>query len=75
MIYYTTLPSLSAPAAAADIVKGKQAIDAEGNRINGTFEPVVLPTLTNEGTAADLAKGKQLIGSSEIGRASCRERV
>ena len=64
MIYYTTLPSLSTPAAAADIVKGKQAIDAEGNRINGTLEPVVLPTLTNEGTAADLAAGKQLINSS-----------
>lgn len=38
MIYYTTLPSLSTPAAARDIVKGKQAIDAEGNRIEGTFE-------------------------------------
>ena len=64
MIYYTTLPSLSTPAAATDIVKGKQAIDAEGNRINGTFEPVVLPTLTDEGAAADLAAGKQLINSS-----------
>ena len=64
MIYYTTLPSLSTPAAAADIVKGKQAIDAEGNRISGTLEPVVLPALTNEGTAADLAQGKQLISSS-----------
>lgn len=64
MIYYTTLPSLSTPAAATDIVKGKQAIDAEGNRISGTLEPVVLPTLTNEGTAADLAAGKQLINSS-----------
>ena len=64
MIYYTTLPSLSTPAAAADIVKGKQAIDAEGNRISGTLEPTVLPTLTNEGTAADLAAGKQLINSS-----------
>ena len=64
MIYYTTLPSLSTPAAATDIVKGKQAIDAEGNKINGTLEPTVLPTLTNEGTAADLAKDKQLISSS-----------
>ena len=64
MIYYTTLPSLSTPAAATDIVKGKQAIDAEGNRISGTLEPIVLPTLTNEGTAADLATGKQLINSS-----------
>lgn len=64
MIYYTTLPSLSTPAAATDIVKGKQAIDAEGNRISGTLEPVVLPALTNEGTAADLAAGKQLINSS-----------
>lgn len=64
MIYYTTLPSLSTPAAATDIVKGKEAIDAEGNRISGTLEPVVLPTLTNEGTAADLATGKQLINSS-----------
>lgn len=64
MIYYTTLPSLSTPAAAIDIVKGKQAIDAEGNRISGTLEPVVLPALTNEGTAADLAQGKQLISSS-----------
>lgn len=64
MIYYTTLPSLSTPAAATDIVKGKQAIDAEGNRINGTLEPTVLPMLTNEGTAADLAAGKQLINSS-----------
>ena len=64
MIYYTTLPSLSNPAAATDIVKGKQAIDAEGNRIEGTLEPVVLPTLINEGTAADLANGKQLISSS-----------
>lgn len=43
MIYYTTLPSLSTPAAAADIVKGKQAIDAEGNRINGTLELVNNP--------------------------------
>lgn len=67
MIYYTILPSLSTPAAAADIVKGKQAIDAEGNRINGTLEPIVLPTLTNEGTAADLAVGKKLInGSGEV---------
>ena len=64
MIYYTTLPSLSTPAAATDIIKGKQAIDAEGNKINGTLEPVVLPALTNEGTAADLATGKQLINSS-----------
>ena len=43
MIYYTTLPSLSTPAAAADIIKGKQAIDAEGNKINGTLEPVDNP--------------------------------
>lgn len=43
MIYYTTLPSLSTPAVAADIVKGKQAIDAEGNRINGTLESVDNP--------------------------------
>ena len=64
MIYYTTLPSLSTPAAAADIIKGKQAIDAEGNRISGTLEPTVLPTLTNEGTTADLVTGKQLISSS-----------
>ena len=43
MIYYTTLPSLSTPAAAADIVKGKEAIDAEGNRIVGTLESVDNP--------------------------------
>lgn len=43
MIYYTTLPSLSTPAAATDIVKGKQAINAEGNEIEGTLEPVNNP--------------------------------
>ena len=43
MIYYTTLPSLLTPAAATDIVKGKQAIDAEGNKIEGVLELVNNP--------------------------------
>ena len=50
MIYYTTLPSLSTPAAATDIVKGKQAIDAKGNRINGTLELVNNPYVAKNTT-------------------------
>lgn len=59
MIYYTTLPSLSTPAAATDIVKGKQAIDAEGNRINGTLEPVDNPyTAKNTTELLNYCNGK-----------------
>ena len=50
MIYYTTLPSLSTPATATDIVKGKQTIDAEGNRINGTLELVNNPYVAKNTT-------------------------
>lgn len=59
MIYYTTLPSLSTPAAATDIVKGKQAIDAEGNRISGTLEPVDNPyTAKNTTELLNYCNGK-----------------
>lgn len=50
MIYYTTLPSLSTPAAAIDIVKGKEAIDAEGNRIVGTLDGVNNPYIAKNTT-------------------------
>ena len=56
------LPSLTNPAAAADIMQNKQAIDQNGQIITGTKAP--LPTLTNPGTAGDLLSGKQLIGSA-----------
>lgn len=59
MIYYTTLPSLSTPAAAADIVKGKQAIDAEGNKISGILEPVDNPyTAKNTTELLNYCNGK-----------------
>lgn len=56
------LPALSNPAAAADIMQNKQAIDQSGQIITGTKAP--LPTLTNPGSAGDLLSGKQLIDQS-----------
>ena len=53
------LPSLTNPAAAADIMQNKQAIDQSGQIITGTKAP--LPTLTNPGSAGDLLSGKQLL--------------
>lgn len=53
------LPVLTNPAAAADIMQNKQAIDQSGQIITGTKAP--LPTLTNPGSAGDLLSGKQLI--------------
>ena len=53
------LPSLTNPAAAADIMQNKQAIDQSGQIIVGTKAP--LPILSNPGSAGDLLSGKQLI--------------
>ena len=53
------LPALTDPAAAADIMQNKQAIDQSGQIITGTKAP--LPTLTNPGSAGDLLSGKQLL--------------
>lgn len=53
------LPLLTNPAAAADIMQDKQAIDQSGQIITGTKVP--LPTLTAPGSTGDLLSGKQLI--------------
>ena len=58
------LPALTDPAAAADIMQNKQAIDQSGQIITGTKAP--LPTLTNPCSAGDLLSGKQLLNKGEI---------
>lgn len=55
------LPTLTAPAAASDILSGMQAIDGEGNLIVGNHvcgEGLELPTLSAPASAADVVEGK-----------------
>lgn len=62
------LPALVNPAAATDIVSGKEAIDGNGNKLTGTYTPPtlsdLLPALSNAATAADIASGKQAINAA-----------
>ena len=52
------LPELTKPAAAAQILKGYQAISQSGSRLTGTY---ALPTLTNPAAAGEIVAGKQAI--------------
>lgn len=59
-----TLPVLTNPASASDILSGKQAIDKDGQTITGTSNAVVLPDLSTPASASDILSGKQAINAS-----------
>ena len=63
-----SLPDLTDPAAAADILSGKEAIDEAGAVLTGSHVCKQLhelfPALTDPATAADVASGKQFVDSS-----------
>lgn len=59
------LPTLTAPAAAGDILSGKQAIDSEGEIINGTIASRSSADLTVSGAAVGVPAGYYPIAASK----------
>lgn len=55
------IPELTNPAAASDILPGKQAIDQVGALLTGTSTAKELPALNNPALASDILPGKQAV--------------
>jgi hypothetical protein len=61
------LPKLENPATSNDILLNKESIDAEGNKVVGTYEPYELPSLRFPATDADIMFGKEAIDAEGNG--------
>ena len=61
------LPKLENPATSNDILLNKESIDADGNKVVGTYEPYELPSLRFPATDADIKFGKEAIDAEGNG--------
>lgn len=60
------LPTLTNPGTAADLLSGKQLIDANGNVLTGTMPTQGAQTITPGATAKTIAAGRYLTGAQTI---------
>ena len=60
------LPTLTNPGTAADLLTGKQLIDADGNVLTGTMPTQGAQTITPGTTAKTIAAGRYLTGTQTI---------